>query len=99
VQLALAVADLAVEFVDQTEACFDGALPGLRQPELGEQLTATHAEQIGDGAGFAVSEQDGVHALFQARAVTDEMRTPACSLALSADEWVGQPDRRHQVAA
>ena len=98
-QLAFAVCDLAVELVDETEAGLDGVLPGLRQPEPGEQLAATHAEQIGDGAGFAVGEQDGVHALLQARAVTDEMQTPACPLALSADKRVGQPDRRHQVAA
>ncbi|MGH8570297.1 MAG: hypothetical protein ACREXU_20400 [Gammaproteobacteria bacterium] len=48
-QLALALADLPVELVDQTQTGFEGSLPGLRQSEPGEQLTAADAEQIGDG--------------------------------------------------
>jgi hypothetical protein len=46
-----------------------------------------------------VRERDGVHALLQAGAVADEMQPPACPLALGADARVGQPDRRHQLAA
>jgi hypothetical protein len=48
-QLALAVADLAVELVDQSQAGVDRALPRLRQPEPGEQLAAADAEEIGSG--------------------------------------------------
>ena len=44
-------------------------------------------------------EQDGVHALLQARAVTDQVQPPARAFAFSAHLRVGQPDRRHQVAA
>ena len=44
-------------------------------------------------------EQDRVHALLQARAVTDEMQPPARAFALGTHQRVGQPDRRHQVAA
>jgi hypothetical protein len=96
-QLALALCDLAIELVDQAQAGIDRALPRLRQAEAGEQLAAAEAEEIGDGAGPAVGEQDGVHALLQARAVADEMEAPAGTLALGAHERVGQPDRRHQV--
>jgi hypothetical protein len=46
-----------------------------------------------------VREQDGVHALLQARAVADEMQPPAGPFALGAHLRVGQPDRRHQVAS
>jgi hypothetical protein len=72
-------------------------LPGLGKPKPGEQLTAADAEQIGDRAGPAVREKDGVHALLEAGAVADEVQTPTRPLPLSAHEWVGQPDRRHQV--
>jgi hypothetical protein len=44
-------------------------------------------------------EQDRVHALLQAGAVTNEMQPPAGAFALRAHERVGQPDRRHQLAA
>jgi hypothetical protein len=40
-----------------------------------------------------------VLALVQARAVTHQVQAPTRALAISAYEWVGQPDRRHQVAA
>jgi hypothetical protein len=96
-QLALAFADLAIELVDQPQARVDRALPGLRQSEPSEQLAAADAEEIGDGAGFAVREQDRVHALLQARAVADEVQAPARSLALSTHKRIGQPDRRHQI--
>jgi hypothetical protein len=96
-QLALAVADLVVELVDQSEACFDRSLPRLGQPELGEQLAAADTEEIGNRAGLAVREQDGVHALLQARAVTDEVQAPAGPLAFGAHQRVGQPDRGHQI--
>jgi hypothetical protein len=62
-------------------------------------LAAAHAEEVGDRARLAVREQDGVHALLQARAVSDEMEPPPLPLALGAYLRVGQPDRRHQVAA
>src|SRR5436305_11880686 len=97
-QLALAVADLAVELVDQTQAGLDRALPRLRESEPGEQLAAAYAEQIGDRAGLAVREQDRVHALLQAGAVAHQVQTPTGTLALSAHQRVGQPDRRHQLA-
>jgi hypothetical protein len=97
-QLALALADLAVELVDQTQARVDRCLPRLRQSEPGEQLTTAYTEQIGDRARFAVREQHGVHALLQARAVAHQVQPPARPLALGAHARVGQPDRRHQVA-
>ena len=62
-------------------------------------MPAADAEQVGDGAGPAVGEQDGVDALFQAGAVADEMEPPARPLPLGPDHWVGQPDRRHEVTA
>ena len=46
-----------------------------------------------------MGEQDRVHALLQARAVADEVQPPARPLALGAHARVGQPDRRHQIAA
>jgi hypothetical protein len=64
-QLALAVADLAVELVDQPQAGLERSLPGLGQPKPGEQLTAVDAEQIGDRAGLAVREQDRMDAYEQ----------------------------------
>jgi hypothetical protein len=65
-QLALALADLTVELVDQTQTCVDRALPRLRQTKLGEQLAAADAEEVGDRARLPVGEQDRVHALLQA---------------------------------
>jgi hypothetical protein len=98
-QLALTLADLAVELVDQPEAGVDRALPGLRQSEPRKQLAAADTEEIGDGAGLAVGEQDGVYALLQTRAVAHQVQPPACTLPLGAHQRVGQPDRRHQLAA
>jgi hypothetical protein len=46
-----------------------------------------------------MGEQDRMHALLQARAVTNEMEPEAGPFALGADLWVGQPDRRHEIAA
>jgi hypothetical protein len=43
-QLAFALADLAVELVDQTQAGLDRALPRLRQTESAEQPAAARAE-------------------------------------------------------
>jgi hypothetical protein len=40
-----------------------------------------------------------VHALLQARSVTHQVQAPAGALALGTHARVGQPDRRHQVAA
>jgi hypothetical protein len=51
-QLTFAVADLAVELVDQAQARFDRALPRLRESEPSEQLAAADTEQIGDRAGL-----------------------------------------------
>ena len=47
-QLTLALADLAVELVDQAQAGLDRALPRLREVEGAEQLAAADAEEIGD---------------------------------------------------
>src|SRR5215218_2618731 len=44
-QLALTLADLTVELVDQAQAGLDRALPRLGQPELGEQPAAAETEQ------------------------------------------------------
>jgi hypothetical protein len=60
-------------------------------------LAAADTEQIGDWTRFAVREQDGVHALLQARAVTDEVQAPARALPLGAYQGIWQPDRRHQL--
>jgi hypothetical protein len=65
-QLAFALADLALELVDQAQARLDRPLPRLRQTERRKKLAATHTEQIGNGAGLAVREQHRVHALLQA---------------------------------
>jgi hypothetical protein len=46
-----------------------------------------------------VAEQDRVHALLQAGAVAHQVQAPARTLALGAHLRVGQPDRRHQIAA
>jgi hypothetical protein len=87
-QLPLALVDLAVELVDQTQAGLDRALPRLRQAEPKRELAAAHSEQVGDRTGLAVGEQDGVHALLQARAVTHQVQAPARTLPLRTDEWV-----------
>jgi hypothetical protein len=68
-------------------------------PELGEQLAAAQAEEVGHRAGLAVREQDRVHALLQARAVAHQVQPPTGPLPLGAHARVGQPDRRHQIAA
>jgi hypothetical protein len=52
-QLALAVADFAVELVDQAQAGLDRALPRIRQVEPGEQPATADTKQIGDRAGLA----------------------------------------------
>jgi hypothetical protein len=44
-----------------------------------------------------VGEQHRVHALLQAGAMTHEVEAPARTLALGADERVGQPDRWYQI--
>jgi hypothetical protein len=98
-QLAFAVADFTVELVDQAQAGLDRSLPRLWETEAGEELAAADTEEIGDGAGLAVGEQDRVHTLLQTRAVTDEVQTPAGAFALRAYERVGQPDRWHQLTA
>jgi hypothetical protein len=87
-QLALAIVDLAVEFVDQAQAGLDRPLPRLGQAEPGEERAPAQAEQVGDGAGLAVREQHRVHALLQAGAVTHEVQPPARTLALGAHERV-----------
>jgi hypothetical protein len=46
-----------------------------------------------------VREQHRVHALLQARAVAHQVQLPTGTFALGAHAWVGQPDRRDQVAA
>ncbi len=61
-------------------------------------MAAADTEQVGDGAGLAVREQDRVDTLLQARAVTDEVQPPAGAFALGAYQRVGQPDRGHQLA-
>src|SRR5918996_2222992 len=88
-QLALALVDLPVELVDQAQAGLDRALPRLRQAEVDQQLAAADAEQIRDGTGLAVGEQDRVHALLQARAMPDEVQPPASPLALGAHSGSG----------
>jgi hypothetical protein len=45
------------------------------------------------------THQRGVHAVFEHAAVLDQMQPPARPLALLTDRKVGQPDRRHQLAA
>ncbi len=89
---------LALELVDQAQACPHRARPGLGQRHPLEQHTARDAEQIGDRAGLTVCQQHRVHTLLQARAVADEMQSPTRPLALPADGRIGQPDRRHQLA-
>src|SRR4051794_16541053 len=95
-QLTLAVGELALELVDQPQARLDRSLPRLRQPEPDEQLATAHTEEIGDRTRLAVREQDRVHALLQARAVTHQVEPPARAFALGTHLRVGQPDRRHQ---
>src|SRR5439155_8754104 len=73
VQVALAVADLVVELVDQLQAGGDGAGPRFRQLEPFEQVAAGDAEE--DRTRLAVGERDRVHALLEARAVTNEMKS------------------------
>jgi hypothetical protein len=93
-QLAFAVADLAVELVDQAQAGLDRRVPRLRQVESGQELAAA---EVGDRAGLSVGKQHRVHALLEAGAVTHEVEAPARTLALGTDERVRQSDRRHQV--
>jgi hypothetical protein len=85
----LALVDLAVELVDQAQAGLDGCLPRVGEVEPGEQLAAADTEEVGDRAGLALCEQDGVHALLQARAMADQVQPPARTLAFGAHERVG----------
>src|SRR5207249_1031444 len=91
------VVDLLVELVDQLQTRGEGARPWLRQLEPVEQVAAGDAEQIGDRTRLAVGEQDRVHALLEAGAVTDEMQPEARPLPLGTDGRIGEPDRRHQI--
>jgi hypothetical protein len=79
-QLRLAGRDLAIKLVDQAQAGGESALPWLGELEPGEQLAPADAEQVGDRAGLAVRKQDRVHALLQARTVTDHVQTPTRAL-------------------
>src|SRR3954451_17299901 len=92
-QLALAVCDLALELVDETQAGLDRPLPRLWQAQPGEQLAPADAEQIGDRTGPAVGEQHRVHTLLEAGAVAHEVQPPTCPFALSTLRWLGHPDR------
>jgi hypothetical protein len=102
-ELALAVADLAVELVDQAQAGLERAVPRLRQIEPGEQLAAADTEQIGDRTWLAVREQDGVYALFQARARTRCSRQRARSRSArtkgSGSQIAGTSSRRESSAS
>jgi hypothetical protein len=51
-QLALALVDLAVEFVDQAKADLDRALPWFGKSEPSEQLATADAEEIRDRTGL-----------------------------------------------
>jgi hypothetical protein len=70
----------------------------LRQLQALEQAAAAQPEEVGDGAGDAVGEQDGVHAVLEAGAVTDQVQAEPRALARLADVRLRQPDRGHQVA-
>jgi hypothetical protein len=98
-QLGLAGGDLLVEQVEQAQARLHAAGPRLRQRQPLQQRAAGGAEEIGDGAGLSVREQHGVHALLESGAVADEMEPEASALPLRAHRWVGQPDRRDELAA
>src|SRR5262245_34238455 len=87
-QLALALVDLMLELVDQAQARLDRALPGLRQSESGEQLAAAVTEEIRDWTRLAVGEQDGVHALLEARTMTNHVQSPTGTFTLGANKRI-----------
>jgi hypothetical protein len=98
-QFCLAVSDLMVELVDQAQARRDRTPPRLGQRQPREQFATADTEQVGDGTGLAVREQHGVDTLLQAGAVAHEVETSARPFPLGAHRWVGQPNRRHEIAA
>ncbi len=98
-QLALAGGDLALLLVEQAQAGLERAPPGLGQLHPLEQRPAARAEQVGAGAGVAEGDQRLVDARLERRALLHQEEPEAGPLALGAHPRVGQPDRRHQLAA
>jgi hypothetical protein len=92
------LSDLQLEVVDELEARVDGAPPRIRNRHPVEQLAAGQPEQVRDRAGVPEGHQRRVDAVLQRRAMPNEMQAVARKLALAPDRWVGQPDRRDQVA-
>jgi hypothetical protein len=87
-----------LEIVDQRETGAKVALPGLRDVELGQQSAAAGAEQITHRALMPERQQRGMYPVLQARAVLDQMQPKTRQLSLTAELFVGQPDRRHEIA-
>ena len=60
-QLPLALADLALELVDQAQAGLDRSLPGLRQTETREQWPPADTEQVGERGWPFITPTVSIH--------------------------------------
>ena len=97
-QPALDLIDPPLEIIDQLKACLHVTAPRLGEIELGEQLAAGDAEQVGHRDLMPERDQRRVDPVLQRRAVLDQVQPPPRTLALGAQLRRGQPDRRHQIA-
>ena len=81
-----------------TRLASTGLPPRVGDREAVKQLAAGMTEQIADRTGVPEGHQRRVNAVLQRRAMANEMQPKARELALATNAWVGQPDRRNQVA-
>ena len=98
-QLGLAGRDLAIERIDKPQAGGERGRPGFRDRQRGEELAASHAEQVGDGDRVPKGDEDRVDAVLQGRPVAHQVQAEASPLPLRADRGVGQPDGGHEFPA
>jgi hypothetical protein len=97
-QVALELADLLVQRLDQDEARAQRAVPGLGQRQALEQEVSFRGEQVAGGAAEPMGDQRLVDPVFEHRAVLDQVEAKARPLALATHARVGQPHLGHQLA-
>jgi hypothetical protein len=90
--------DLQLEIVDQPERDVDVAAPRVRDLQAVEQLASGQAEQVADRARVPERDQRRMDPVLERRAMTHQVQPETRELTLTPNRWVGQPDRRHQIA-
>ena len=96
-QPACDLIDPPVEIVNQLETRLDVTTPWLGEIQLGEQLAAGDAEQVGHRDLVAEGDQRCVDSVLEDRAVLDQVQPPPGALPLGAQLRRRQPDRRHEI--